>query len=250
MDNKQSIDPDHSLFENMISPYYQDIVKYCNSLTSSPWEAEDLKQDTLMKSYIALKKNPDRPLSRRFFYQIAKHAVIDKKRKKSFLTESLPEYQDNLTEQADESYPFRVREALEILAEYLSIKQFVIILLIDVFHFTAKETAAMIKDSESNVHTTLHRSRKKLNLYAELSPDTTSSFHKLHKTNKQKMASNLFESFMKGFHTKNIKLIYETYLAFSEQGIHIEKINRDKASICFQFTDPDGNVFMICQVQD
>lgn len=100
---------------------------------------------------------------------------------------------------------------MEILAEYLSIKQFVIILLVDVFQFTAKETAGMIKDSESNVHTTLHRSRKKLNRYAHLSPDETSKFYKLNQSSKQSMTSNLFESFMKGFQSKSVNLIYEAY---------------------------------------
>lgn len=248
MNHYQSIDPDHSLFDTLISPFYEDIKKYCISLASSPWEAEDLLQDTLMKSYIALKKNPERPLSKRFFYQIAKHTLIDQKRKKSLPTESLSEHHVDLADLEDKSHPINVRETLEILAEYLSIKQFVIILLIDVFQFTAKETARMIKDSESNVHTTLHRSRKKLNRYAYLSPDETSKFYKLKQSNKQKMTSNLFESFMKGFQSKSVNLIYEAYLASLEQGIQIEKINRDKTSICFRFTDPDGNVFMVCQV--
>lgn len=56
MNHYQSTDPDHSLFDTLISPFYEDIKKYCISLATSSWEAEDLLQDTLMKSYIALKK--------------------------------------------------------------------------------------------------------------------------------------------------------------------------------------------------
>ncbi|MFD2044707.1 hypothetical protein ACFSJF_10550 [Ornithinibacillus salinisoli] len=48
--------------------------------------------------------------------------------------------------------PFQVREILEQLAEYLSVKQIVVVLFMEVFNFTAKETAGMLRDTEISVY--------------------------------------------------------------------------------------------------
>src|SRR5690606_31097533 len=153
MSNYQSNELDHSLFDRVIEPFYKDIKKYCFSLTTSPWEAEDLFQDTLIKIYLALKVDPSRQLTKRFFYRIAQNTWIDQKRKKSPPTESMTTHELYISNKGEESHQFKVKETLEILAEYLSIKQFVIVLLMDVFQVTAKETARMIRDTESNVYT-------------------------------------------------------------------------------------------------
>jgi RNA polymerase sigma factor (sigma-70 family) len=61
-----------------------------------------------------------------------------------------------------ETNVFSTLESFERLVTYLSPRQSVIILLIDVFSFTARETAELTKLSEGAVKGILHRARKKL----------------------------------------------------------------------------------------
>jgi RNA polymerase sigma-70 factor (ECF subfamily) len=53
-------------------------------------------------------------------------------------------------------------ELLELLAERLPPRMVVIILLMDVFDFTAKETAELISSKETTVQVTLGRARTRL----------------------------------------------------------------------------------------
>lgn len=118
MSKQLSASEDHSEFDHLMTPYYQDIKKYCFSLTPSIWEAEDLLQDTLIKIYLALKQQPEREISKRFLYRIAKNTWIDQKRKKNINTESIDDHGENIENIGRDSYEYQLREALEILAEY------------------------------------------------------------------------------------------------------------------------------------
>ncbi|WP_169911097.1 RNA polymerase sigma factor [Evansella clarkii] len=231
-----------SAFNEIISPYYPDIKKYCKSIASNYWETEDLFQDSLLKIYLAWKKKPDREITKKLLYTIIKNTWIDQKRKKCLSTEPLEE--GIIQDEARYNEGYEIREVLEELAEYLSIKQFVIILLTEAFDFTAKETAALIKDSESNVYTTLHRTKKKLKRYLHLQVNLPQE--KFRKKADQMIDPSLFENFLNGFRTKNPKLIYESYLSMNGLGMEIRKVRSVGKSICFNVTDPDGNVLMIC----
>ncbi|PXW85380.1 RNA polymerase sigma factor (sigma-70 family) [Pseudogracilibacillus auburnensis] len=129
-----------------------------------------------MKLYLALKRQPDRTLTKRFFYQVARNTWIDQLRKQKVTTES---FEENKYPGNDHEDFFQICESLEILAEYLTVKQFVIVLFMDVFQFTAQETADMISDTQANMYTILHRSRKKLKKCIDLATDPKSAFEPL-----------------------------------------------------------------------
>lgn len=232
-----------STFEQIIASYYQDIKKYCFTLTSNKWEGEDLFQETLMKLYLALKRQPDRTLTKRFFYQVARNTWIDQLRKQKVTTES---FEENKYPGNDREDFFQIRESLEILAEYLTVKQFVIVLFMDVFQFTAQETADMIGDTQANMYTILQRSRKKLKKCIDLATEPKSAYKKLAQTEKQSL-NHSFETFVEGVTKRDPKLIYTTYLSLVENDITITKIQTIRGAFYFHFTDPDGNVWMICE---
>lgn len=238
---------EESTFNHIIAPYYQDIKKYCISLSATQWEAEDLFQDTLLKLYLALKKQPNREISKRFLYQIAKNAYLDMIRKVKRQNESFV-YEDLLIDTpANDTYELQVREALEVLADFLSIKQFVIVLLMDVLQFTAKETAEMLQETEANIHTSLHRSRKKLQKCASYMREDPSSVDEYkHHAAGELMSDSLFETFINAFKAKDTSRIYSAYLSLVGQGVQVRKVATPGYTLCFQFTDPDGNVLMIC----
>lgn len=233
---------DESTFDEFISPFYSDIKKYCRTVVSSPWETEDLFQDSLLKIYLAWKKNPDREITKKFLYKIIKNTWIDQKRKKHVSTEPFEE--DHIQNGAAYHEAYEIREVLEVLAEYLTMKQFVVVLLTEAFAFTAKETAALIDDTESNVYTTLHRTKKKLRRYLHIQASLPQEMTK--KKPSSMIDPSLFENFLNGFRTRNPKLIYESYLSINGLGMEVRKTMHVGMRICFYVKDPDGNVLMIC----
>ncbi|GAA0338256.1 hypothetical protein GCM10008967_30650 [Bacillus carboniphilus] len=242
MVNKWVSTDESSTFENKISPFYKDIQRYCYNMTSTQWEGEDLLQETLIKIYLAIKKQPDKSLSKRYFYLIAKNTWIDQNRRKRVESTDI----DTLVISAGDSYHRTdVRESLEQLADYLSIKQFVIVLLMDVFLFTAKETANFINETESNVHTTLHRARRKLTYYAQI-PSSERQPAKVAKLEKQPtIKPKVFEDFLEAFRKRNPKAIYEGYLYLAAHQISLDRIQKSGYTLSFHFKDPDGNVITV-----
>ncbi|MCF6411211.1 RNA polymerase sigma factor [Pseudalkalibacillus salsuginis] len=44
----------HNYFEKEIEPFRKDLWNYCRYVTCSPWEGEDLFQETLLKAFAML----------------------------------------------------------------------------------------------------------------------------------------------------------------------------------------------------
>lgn len=233
---------DTSNFEETIALFYNDIQKYCFNITPTKWEGEDLLQESLMKIYLALKKRPDMEFSKRFLFLIVKNTWIDHQRRKKVETVDLHTHSREVQER---DHHFQVRESLEQLAEYLSIKQFVIVLLMEVFQFTAKETADFINETESNVHTTLHRARQKLSYYTKVASNDTEEVNKSKLVNHQPIKPNVFEDFLRAFQESNPRAIYEGYLTLVAHQITLNRIRKNGYSVSFQFEDPDGNIMII-----
>lgn len=243
--NNDRLNGNLATFEHMIASHYNDLRKYCSYLTSNKWEAEDLFQEALIKIFLALKQRPDRKITKRFLYQVARNAWIDHIRNQKGTTESFDEIKH--LPYIKHTDPSSIREILEILAEFLTAKQFVFLLLVDVFQFTAEETAAMLGETTANIYTTLHRSRKKLKTAMHQTIDSKSTYKRLHTTVNTPMSEQIVESFLEGFIKQEPKLIYHAYLTLLDKHITIETIQRVSKSICFHFTDPDGHLFLICE---
>jgi RNA polymerase sigma factor (sigma-70 family) len=148
----------HLQFEEEVQPYTDDLWKYCRYLTGSPWEGEDLYQDTLLKAFAMLPQMWRPVNTKAYLFRIATNRWIDMCRKRAErLYEEEPD--GGAAEQLD---PIEITSALEHLVANLNPKQVSTVLLMDVFQFRAKEVASMIHTTEGAVHATLHRARKKL----------------------------------------------------------------------------------------
>jgi RNA polymerase sigma factor (sigma-70 family) len=148
-------------FDQLIKPHRAALWKYCHMITGSPWDAEDLVQETLLKSYSALPRIFQPLIPKSYLFRIATNTWLNQQRKQQRIM---------LEENAEESHgdldPFEIREAMERLVRYLSPKQRIVILLFDVFQFRGNEVAEMIGSTEGSVKALLHRARtnlKKLN---------------------------------------------------------------------------------------
>ncbi|WP_173275798.1 RNA polymerase sigma factor [Paenibacillus sp. NEAU-GSW1] len=147
----------------IMNPYRNDLWRYCLKITRSPWDAEDLFQDTYLKLFTSLsalshRQQPIHPKS--FLFRVATNHWIDTCRKRKHAPE----------EYMDEAYvghvaavdPFELHEAFEKLLQYLPPRQIAAIVLIDAFRFTAAEAAEIIGTTEGAVTGLLFRARKKL----------------------------------------------------------------------------------------
>lgn len=144
-------------FEDWIMPYRTDLWKYCKHLAKSPWDGEDLFQDTLLKSFAALSQLWQPVQIKSYLFRIATNTWIDQLRKSNVILDT---YEDIYG--VTDHDRVELTEAMELMWNNLPPRQVAVVLLMDVFEFTAKETASMIHLTEGAVYSALHRARTNL----------------------------------------------------------------------------------------
>jgi RNA polymerase sigma factor (sigma-70 family) len=143
-------------FEELIEPHRPALWRYCRRLTGSIWDAEDLLQETLTRAFARLAGFWQPIDARPYLFRIASNTWIDTLRRHQ------PQLMDELPEETDHHDPGEALGAMEALIHLLPPRQRVILLLIDVFDFTALEVAAMLSLTEGAVRAALHRARTTL----------------------------------------------------------------------------------------
>src|SRR5690606_35265529 len=98
-----------------------------------------------------------------YLYKIANHIYIDGRRKNRTGAESYSIDGTAVDElQANESDVASLWTAMETIVNRLPINQRITLMLIDVFRYTAAETAELLSTTEGAVKALLHRARTKL----------------------------------------------------------------------------------------
>lgn len=145
-------------FNKLVAPYRKDLYRFCRSLTSSPWDAEDLAQETLLKVYGRLGdthfgiENP-----RSYLFKTASNLWIDWCRRKN------PKFSAEEGSYTASHSEFEIREAMIAVARSLPPKEQVALVLKEVFDCTAEEIASITSSTEGSVKSALHRAREKIN---------------------------------------------------------------------------------------
>lgn len=208
------------------------LFQYSTRIAGNRWDEEDLTQDAWLKLNDALRKDPNRPLTKAFLYRIVKNTWIDMQRKKHI--ETVPFTQNYGGSSLEDSLVSR--ELLELLAERLPPKMAVILLLMDVFDFTAKETADLIGMKDSAVQVSLGRARRKLRSIAHLldKPVPATSEPPVH-----------FDALVEAFRRHDPYQIYEAYIGVSREGIQLTQLLMVDGRLHFTFKDPDGSLFHV-----
>src|SRR5690606_1112828 len=134
------------------------LYKYCLTLSGSPWTAEDLVQETIVKVFKIKKSEPQKEFTYSYLCTVARNHFIDEKRK---YKESISFNEELLGEEYDFIDYYGL---IEILFTTLPLKQAMLVTLKDVFGYSSKEIASMLRVSNESIKTALHRSRKKLKL--------------------------------------------------------------------------------------
>jgi RNA polymerase sigma factor (sigma-70 family) len=198
------------------------IYKYCMKITLNKWDAEDLSQDVLIKVLKTVESSPTKVISNAYLYRAALNTRNDKCKKNKDHASMLDE---SLIDRGEQDGDLVTHELLEVLAHRLSPRAMVIILLMDVFDFTAKETAELILATEGSVQVTIGRVRKRLKILAQqmsLDPMMIESLHvNYHKDGEDQLN---FTSLVNAFKNRDPKAICRSYLGLMKQKVSIRHI--------------------------
>lgn len=147
-------------FEENIANYRPALWRYCLKLTGSPWDAEDLTQETLLKGFALVPFYYQEIVPKAYLFRMATNTWIDQCRRARVPLDSFEEIMETISDQQVD--PIDIRSSMEHLITFLPPRQRVVILLSDVFDFTAREVAEIILTTEGAVKAILHRARKSL----------------------------------------------------------------------------------------
>ena len=145
-------------FGQTFEPLRPELYRYCRHLTRSPWDAEDLAQDTLARALVTLgamiRTEIDSP--RAWLFRVATNLYIDRARR---AREELGELPEVSTPPSD---PRAKREAAGTLIATLSPQERVAVVLKEAFELEHAEIAVVLSTSVGAVKAALHRGRGKL----------------------------------------------------------------------------------------
>jgi RNA polymerase sigma-70 factor, ECF subfamily len=136
------------------------LYRYCRHLTQSPWDADDLVQDTLARAFVTLGcvhqeiENP-----RAWLFRVASNLWLNRVRDARDLPVASPiERTTDLTEYD----PRTVREVAGTLITKLAPRERAAVVLKDAFEMSLEEIAEMLSTTVGAVKAALHRGRGKL----------------------------------------------------------------------------------------
>jgi len=140
------------------------LYRYCRYLSRSPWDAEDLVQDTLARAFATLAGLSEPPADpRAWLLRVASNLWIDQVRRRAVRPETpvaAPDQPDPRGAQAPAARD--TREAAGTLLVQLAPQERAAVVLKDVFELGLEEIAAILSTTTGAVKAALHRGRDKL----------------------------------------------------------------------------------------
>jgi RNA polymerase sigma-70 factor (ECF subfamily) len=146
-------------FLHHYEPLRPELYRYCRHLTRSPWDAEDLVQDTLARAFVTLgQMGHAPPTPRAWLFRVASNLWIDRTRHRR-VEASFP---TDVRDTAAAADPRSTREIAGTLLGQLSPQERAAVVLKDVFDLSLDETAEALSTTVGAVKAALHRARGKL----------------------------------------------------------------------------------------
>jgi len=151
----------HSEFLRLVEPHRSDLWRYCRGLCRTPWDAEDLLQDTLARAYSKLPLLWEAVSLPHYLRRMAKNCWLDSLRRKNnsaeeSLTESMLD--STLDPQGD---PLAIRALFQDILGRLSARQ-TATLLYSVAGLSGAEIGSRLGMSAGAVRVELSRARARL----------------------------------------------------------------------------------------
>ena len=147
-------------FLDTYEPLRPDLYRYCRQLTRSPWDAEDMAQETLARVFVTLGLMAEPPHNpRAWLFRIASNLWLNRVRQ----TRELPStFGADVPEPMTNIEPRATREAAGTLVVRLSPQERVAVVLKDAFGLSLEEVAETLATSTGAIKAALHRGRAKL----------------------------------------------------------------------------------------
>jgi RNA polymerase sigma-70 factor (ECF subfamily) len=145
-----------------LSSLRPELYRFCRSLTPSPWDAEDLVQETLMRAFVTLGSQYGQEIEkpRAWLFRVATNAWIDRKRQNREVLVEAPD--DSASGHEGASDRQHARELAGTVLGRLSPHERVALVLKDGFDFPLDDVAAALGTTTGAVKAALHRGRGKL----------------------------------------------------------------------------------------
>jgi RNA polymerase sigma factor (sigma-70 family) len=145
-----------SEFDQMITPFYSGLKRYCQFLSGNKWDGEDLAQEAVLKanqSYLPSE------ITSALLKKIAYHHWIDTLRKREHQTVPLI---DQIVIHKNQSNQDSQMDTVKHLLNHLTPKQAIIFMLKEGFSYQSKEIAHLLGTTDMAVKSSLHRAKNRL----------------------------------------------------------------------------------------
>ncbi|MDC0678751.1 RNA polymerase sigma factor [Sorangium atrum] len=150
-------------FLDVFEPLRPELYRYCRYLTRSPWDAEDLVQDTMARGFVTLGTLfHEVPNPRAWLFRVASNLWIDRARRQRLERDAIGEPAAAAPAPGQALDERASREAAGTLVAHLSPQERAAVVLKDVFDLSLEEVAASLSTSVGAVKAALHRGRGKL----------------------------------------------------------------------------------------
>lgn len=147
-------------FSEIVSLYSTDLWNYCKYVTGSPWDGEDLYQETMLKSFGLLPQRWSEITDKRnYLFRVATNTWLDQCRK---LKREVGTLEETHEPSVDFSDHLILEEVLSSLESNLTPKQTAAFLLLDIFKFNAEEVAGIVQSTTGGVYASVQRARRKI----------------------------------------------------------------------------------------
>jgi len=146
-------------FLQVYEPLRTELYRYCRYLTRSPWDAEDLAQDTLAQAFTTLSRMGHAPPNpRAWLFRVASNLWIDRVRRERVVAKAQPATELGISSPD----PQATREVANTLLGQLGPQERAAVVLKDVFELSLEEIAEALATTIGAVKAALHRGRGKL----------------------------------------------------------------------------------------
>ncbi|MDB5106332.1 MAG: rpoE6 [Fibrobacteres bacterium] len=148
------------LFLDTYEPLRPDLFRYCRYLTRSPWDAEDLAQETMFRAFSSLGIMAEPPRNpKAWLFRVASNFWLNRVRQRR---EVPTDFGLGYPEPAADAEPRASREAAGTLLAFLSPQERAAIVLKDAFGLSLDEVAEALSTTTGAIKAALHRGRAKL----------------------------------------------------------------------------------------
>lgn len=205
----------------ILEPYLAELKNYCYKLTGTPWDGDDLYQNTIIKLIPYSDNLKHHPNPKGYIFKTATNQWRDtiKKYRREIVGLDL---KTDLV-----SLDISLLDSIETLISLLPFKQSASLLLKEYFGFTSIEIAEMLGMTNGGVKAAINRART-----------TLSDFKKL-KYNHEDAIPSLVNRLMHSLKENDFTNIVTTYHLLVSKGV---KVNKSNTHFVFEMYDPNGNI--------